>query len=216
MWAKRAGKEKMKIPINDNPINIRDDIIQHMDAKFDELSGKIDKGFKSLGDVMVKGFEVMQSEFKDMKEILVFIAKKYGYEENIPKEDVKKEKSKSFSNKRGENNSLVNYYDENSVKNNSLSLSEKNQIQDNNNNKISNLFDKEKSLNEKKEEVPSSDEKNSKKSFENPKSSVKNKLEKKMEDIIESKEIIKKKQIEMKKEEINKKKKEKFQCDYKA
>ena len=60
---------------------------------------------------------------------------------------------------------------------------------------------------DKKEEVPSFEEKNSKKPSENPKSSVKDKKGKKMEDIIESKEIIKQKQIEIKKQQLQQEKK---------
>ena len=41
---------------------MNDNIIKHMDAKFDELSEKIDQGFKSLEGVMEK-------RFKDLKDL---------------------------------------------------------------------------------------------------------------------------------------------------
>ena len=245
MCAKSSGNGKMKIPINDdsNQMNMENYIINHINGKFTELSGKIDqgfnamktgfdkmdgtmktgfdkmdvtikKGFAEMGGAMEKGFAdmggVMKKGFENLENLLSFIAKRLGYDENIQKADSKEEKPKSSSNKSEENNSLVNYDIENSYKNNSISLSEKNEIQDNNNDKIINLFNVEKKFEDKKEEVPSFEEKNSKKPSENPKSSVKDKKGKKMEDIIESKEIIKQKQIEIKKQQLQQEKKNRF------
>ena len=136
---KRLRKDKIKISTNDNlnQVKTNDNIIKHMDAKFDELSEKIDQGFKYLGGDMEKGF-------KDLKDILLFIAKKYGYDETIQKDNINEEKSKFSSNKRGENKEKF------------LSFPGKNEILDNN--KKINLFDKEKSLESMKEEISSFDE----------------------------------------------------------